>query len=750
MFMQWNLSKAGKAFLSLENKSSYVFIFSLCLISFYVLHVFFGRFVYFAIGIFVGVSFQGLVQKNGNIILNIKHPNIEDPSQYVPQRYPQHALPEELEAPLLLLITKLTHHYIYGWYKQVSYDNSFVTEVESTIGYIFRNFYSYLSTQDSSYLIFEMVKNVLNTITFLLSDLNMFLSKKMPITEFAVRYPNSAVAKMLDKAANEQALRAQASAMVTKFCKPEDAACLPLHVLLREVLAMQVFKKITTHCAKPRFVNRCIILFLSPSKEKDECLDKKTYINRCLLNQTLKDTSSSATLPTGGAQASSSYNNALFEAEINIQYRSLEPKDLSSPIKDKKNLKFVITVHPLYLDIPPWIVYRPYTSLKSLYKDIRKEYLHALGTPLKIPEWRAQTYGHLQRELSAFLNLIVQNAQLSNNVAVRKFFCKSMSFEPLSDDVVDDMEKQKNSSLSAVSHKLLGVTKIVSNKSGKSSHSKESEGSSNVEVSWKTKFEKSMLEDTELSKLPSNDVSSLEDDNQSFENKDEEKNGSMFSESNLYVDENSAFNIQEETLKEIINSGFALFGEISCLNPKTWFFRRTVLSVLKSLLMHGPLDFSGLVEKMLKDHVFAKLSNTQLVGDLFTSLILSIWPEEKEKVQEHLKNLNKDCAGDNERGADWNPSSMSKDNDELYLEEALKNSLFFSHSEFAVSEESDDEIREQAQELFLNNEYSDSASLLGPFTSEDSLRLLFDLLQESDLVEGFLAHVLSNALHSII
>ncbi|EPX71850.1 PX/PXA domain-containing protein [Schizosaccharomyces octosporus yFS286] len=749
MLMQWDLPTAQKAVFNLGNHPRYIGIFFCFILLFYFFHAFFGGLVYFALGIIVGVCALGLTHENGNIVLNIKHPKVEGPSQCIPQRYPQHNLPKELEAPLLLLITKLTHHYIHGWYSHVSSDMSFVKEVENTIGYIMRNFYSYLSTQDSSYLIFEMLKNVLNTLTLLLSDLNVFLSKKMPIAEFAVRYPNSAVAKMLDKAANEQALRSQASAMITKFCKSEDAACLPLHVLLREVLAMQVFKKITTHCAKPVFVNRCIILCLSPSKEKDECISRNRYINRCLLNKTLKDSSPLSTLPTDDSpQTSYSFNNALFEAEIHIQYRSLDAKELISPIKDKKNLKFIITVHSSYLDIPPWIVYRTYSSLKSMYKDLRKEFLHATGAPLMFPRWRNQTYGHFRQNLSAYLNGIVQVPKLSNDAVVRHFFCKSLSFQPLPDDIVDGMERQNNSSFSTVSNKILEVTRIVSGRSG---HSKTSEDSSTSEPTWNTKFERSMLEDTDLSNIPSNELSSMEDDNQSFENKNEGKNHSRCSsESNPFGDEPSAFRIQEEALKEIIDSGFALFGELSCLNPKTWFFRRTVLSVLKSLLLYGPVDVSGIVEKMLKDHVFAKLSNTQLLGDFFTSLILNIWPEEKEKVQEHLRNLQQAKAHENEDGANWDSAPGNKDDTDLYLEEAMKNSLFNSHSAFAVQQKNEEQMRVEAKELFLNNAYADNASFLGPLTSGDSLRVLFDLLQESDLVEGFLAHVLSNALHSII
>lgn len=749
MYRKWDLCITRHLLPYIEH--SVIPIIALLVLSliFYILYICFGTTSYILSGIILGAYVNSLFHNNHSVILNIKHPELGEPLK--PYQTP---LPPELEAPLQLLISKLTQHYINGWYKHVSEDPSFIREVQSTIEYIMRQFYAYVSSQESSHIIYELLKNAISTTTLVLSDLNHFRSKKIPLTEFALRYPESAVSKLLDQASIERTLRAQASAMIVKFSRPEDSACLPLHCLLREVLAMQVFKRITTHCSSPRFVNRCIILYFSSSEDKSDCLAKKNYVNKCLMAKALKDYPVHTNIDPDAGKLS--FDDAFYEAHIELHYQFLKEASLNTLIKDKKMLKFIITVRPVHLHVSPWVVYRRYRGFKTLYYLLKKQSARNGRAVPSFPVWRGNTYEKFREELYFFIEALLHDSHFATNVDVRKFFAKSMRSHPLVDDIYNgfDVDKKHQSSSVPTLPNLTNISRVLSNKTSKSAKPKRSERTGLLShqstlapeplSQQRDSFELCTTGYRDTGSCTSDDEDSIHEPYRPASTQPTENPPAMPDHNGSPTTEQpkpNAFELKEERLKEIISGGFALVDELCSLNSKLWFFRKSVLTIMKTTVLHGPGRFSAQVERMLKNQIYDKLSNTQLVGDLLTSLILNVWPDEKKAMESHSTRAH--------RRSTESKISFDSEADSLF-EEASKSVPEDPVSVFC-DEESDESLRLRAEKTLVENALSENFTLmLGQSTSEESLKIIFELLQEPQFVQGFLAHLLSNALRSII
>ncbi|KAG5518489.1 hypothetical protein PMAC_002885 [Pneumocystis sp. 'macacae'] len=444
---------------------------------------------------------------------------------------------------------------------------------------------------------------------------------------------------------------------------------------------------------------------------------------------------------------SSLSKESLFQADISLSYvnSELSPKKI---IKSKWSINFLIIVEPAGGQMPGWVIIKKYSEFESLHEVLRRlaavSGLHSFTKEL--PHWKNASYEDLRISLENYLRKALKSKDLSDSHAMKSFFDKQSKSDGSSSsgkrkswqqlrtvsDGVRDVIKAPATGGRAIINALGAVGRKAFVDIPDNIYESEAENPSldglddsplvntdnllfNVPkddeklVPSRSSFQ-SQTEERKESKLSTTTIFNNEPHDLTFKTEtcseelllESDKNHVDFNDKNeFFSHEKSNFNITKglshSDVQLFIDINFCILSEIYSLSPKTWSIRRSLLGILRSLLLRNG-TYVDSVKEAIEEKVINFFSNEKWISEQINEVIMKIWSSTPT-------------------------DNVEKDSEKLMLE---------------------------AKRLFLHKTIPDTLkSLVGGTATKESLEIVFDALQKKELMKGILSSILSDILQVI-
>ncbi|KAG4304778.1 hypothetical protein PORY_001831 [Pneumocystis oryctolagi] len=443
----------------------------------------------------------------------------------------------------------------------------------------------------------------------------------------------------------------------------------------------------------------------------------------------------------------------LFQAGISLSYvnSELSPKKI---IKSKWSISFLIIVEPYGGQMPGWVIIKKYSEFETLHEVLRRlaavSGLHSFTKEL--PHWKNTSYEDLRISLENYLRKALKSRDLSDCHAMKSFFDKQsksdlfsfsgkrkswQQLRTVSDGVRDVIKAPATggraiiNALGAVGRKAfldipdnifeseaenpstdgLDDSPLVNSDNLFFNTSKDNEKPFPCHSSFQfqTEERKESIKSSTVSPDTLLDNGALDLTSRTPETCSEElllepdKNGVDFNDKKeSFTHEKSdsfpAKGFSNSDVQLFININFCILSEFYSLSPKTWSIRRSLLGILRSLLLRNGGTYVEVVKETIEEKVTNFLSNEKWISEKINEIIMKIWS--------------------------LNPTeNVEKDSEKLMLE---------------------------AKRLFLHKTIPDTLkSLVGGAATKESLEIIFDSLQEKEFMRGILSSILSDILQVI-
>ncbi|KTW28123.1 hypothetical protein T552_01983 [Pneumocystis carinii B80] len=438
---------------------------------------------------------------------------------------------------------------------------------------------------------------------------------------------------------------------------------------------------------------------------------------------------------------------SLYDAEISLSYvnSELSPKKI---IKSKWSIQFLITIEPAGSQMSGWVIIKKYSDFETLHEVLRRlavvSGLHSFNKEL--PYWKNISYEDLRVSLEIYLQKALKSKDLSDSHAMKSFLDKQSKC----DSVNFSVKRKSWQQLRTVSDGVRDVIKApaaggkaIINALGAVGRKTFLDIPDNI---FETEAENSLTDTLEESPVvnpenllfnPSKDDRHIPSFRSSFQSHTEKKDfiKSHTTSPNILLD-NPAFNLTSETCSEelmldpdknndfndekrsshektnsnttkglsnsdiqlFIDINFCILSEFYSLSPKTWSIRRSLLGILRSLLLRNGGTYVEIVKDAIEEKITNYFANEKWISDQINEIIMKIWPSNPDKI-------------------------IRKDSEKLLND---------------------------AKRLFLNKTIPDTLkSLVGGSATKESLEIVFESLQEKEFMRGILSNILSDILQVI-
>ncbi|ORY77288.1 PXA domain-domain-containing protein [Protomyces lactucae-debilis] len=211
-----------------------------------------------------------------------KHPSVKDSEpldklECKDQPYEQMSV--ELRSALTDAIRLLIKNYVQWWYAPPAFefDEEFPAICASKLADIASNVHASLSKKDCVFIFDIVFAKVVATIGASLSDIRLAQLEAIDpgdLSLYAEAHPESITAQLLDKAHRRTILEATASRFLKRYTDQEDSNCLPASIFLRKVLAFQVLAPSIVAIADKDAINQLIINHFSPTSGHGHALQE--------------------------------------------------------------------------------------------------------------------------------------------------------------------------------------------------------------------------------------------------------------------------------------------------------------------------------------------------------------------------------------------------------------------------------------------------------------------------------------------
>ncbi|KTW30056.1 uncharacterized protein T551_02000 [Pneumocystis jirovecii RU7] len=444
---------------------------------------------------------------------------------------------------------------------------------------------------------------------------------------------------------------------------------------------------------------------------------------------------------------SSLSKESLFQADISLSYvnSELSPKKI---IKSKWSINFLIIVEPAGGQMPGWVIIKKYSDFESLHEVLRRlaavSGLHSFAKEL--PHWKNISYEDLRISLENYLRKALKSRDLSDSHAMKSFLDKQSKSDGFSG------KRKSWQQLRTVSDGVRDVIKApatggraIINALGAVGRKAFVDIPDNIYESEAENPSTDGLEDSPIVNTDNLLFNASKDDEKplpprsSFQSQTEEKKETKLSTAFPNIPDNGSLDLtfktetcSEELLLEhdknnidlndkkesfsheksnsnvtkgfsnsdvqlFIDINFCILSEFYSLSSKTWSIRRSLLGILRSLLLRNG-TYVDFVKEAIEEKVTNFFSNEKWISEQINKIIMEIWsPDPAENVE--------------------------KDSQKLML---------------------------KAKRLFLRKTIPDTLkSLVGGTATKESLEIVFNALQEKEFMRGILSSILSDILQVI-